>query len=306
LRAQLGLLQPPPDMRRTRQPLAGHHWHIPAAAVERLPACGLASCSSCKKLPHDFIRRQLQAAPTPLVSIFHTASNVFQAAVSYHQLTLAASLGSMCSSFALVAPPLRQSTRDAAYPADPSAVDAWLQSLAEQPDSVSFHSKCGPSARTQGQTSAASYEAPGGAWIMELMLRAGMYAPMETRLFHHIISVRFLSVLLCFVMPALRCFTRAQRGFASGHSPLIVDVGANVRCAFNVCAFMQRAAIVLAFLKPLECVALSPLRKVGYFSLLALSLGCRVMAFEPSAHMMPCAPYPCLLPVLLLDCKSLL
>jgi hypothetical protein len=90
----------------------------------------------------------------------------------------------------------------------------------------------------------------------------------------------------------LRYFTRAQRGFVSQHSPLIVDVGANVRHLFHPCAFLQRAAIVLAILKRLECFGISPLRKVGYFSLVALSLGCRVMAFEPSAHMMPCAPLP--------------
>jgi hypothetical protein len=105
---------------------------------------------------------------------------------------IATSLGSVCSSFSLVAPPLRQSTRDSVYPADPGAVNDWLLSVQALPDSHSFRDECGLDVQEQqarGPASAASYDAPGGAWVMELMLRSGMYAPMETRLFHHIISV---------------------------------------------------------------------------------------------------------------------
>lgn len=66
---------------------------------------------------------------------------------------------------------------------------------------------------------------------MDHMLRHGMFAPVETRLFHHIIlkAIEFQTELL------------------------VIDVGMNV----------------------------------GYFSLLALSLGARVIAVEPAAHMIP-------------------
>ena len=114
---------------------------------------------------------------------------------SMSQLTPTTSLGSLCSSFALVAPPLRLGTRDAAYPADPAVIATWTSSLSKQQDWSSFDSKCGINEHlsfAQSSTSAASYDAPGGAWLMELMLRSGMYAPMETRIFHHIISVWLL------------------------------------------------------------------------------------------------------------------
>jgi hypothetical protein len=91
-----------------------------------------------------------------------------------------------------VAPPLRQSTRDAHYSADHEAVNAWLLSLQTLPDFDSFRHNCGLGVElqhAQSPKSGTSYDAPGGAWVMELMLRSGMYAPMETRLFHHIISV---------------------------------------------------------------------------------------------------------------------
>jgi hypothetical protein len=103
----------------------------------------------------------------------------------------------VCSSFALAAPPLRQSTRDFAYPANAQRVQRWLRTLDSFPDSDSFEKKCGSDVSAHDVRilkPVAHYDAPGGAWVMELMLRAGMYAPMETRLFHHIISVRVFAI----------------------------------------------------------------------------------------------------------------
>jgi hypothetical protein len=66
-------------------------------------------------------------------------------------------------------------------------VDEWFQSLAaDEQDALraSTHSADSPFYFNRNGTT------PGGAIVMDHVIRHGMWAPVETRLFHHIISVR--------------------------------------------------------------------------------------------------------------------
>jgi hypothetical protein len=77
-----------------------------------------------------------------------------------------------------------------------------------------------------------------------------------------------------FVIPSL-----SKRAKEWNIPSLVVDVGANVFTNRYASLFHQdfyQHAIFVIFLA-----------QVAYFSLLALSLGCRVIALEPALHMMP-------------------
>jgi hypothetical protein len=63
-----------------------------------------------------------------------------------------------------------------------------------------------------------------------------------------------------------------QKATDNGMEPLVVDVGMNVSSAISLVLY---------------CRLFTPVLKVGYFSLLALSLGCRVIAFEPAVYILP-------------------
>jgi hypothetical protein len=173
---------------------------------------------------------------------------------SMSQLTPTTSLGSLCSSFSLVAPPLRLATRDAAYPADPAAIATWTSSLPKQQDWSSFDSKCGINEHlifAQSSTSAASYDAPGGAWLMELMLRSGMYAPMETRLFHHIISVWLLSAFAWCSLGAALVHSCSEGLCHGGRAANCRRRSERMACDAHFCAFLQQSPTVLFFLSRL-------------------------------------------------------
>ena len=94
-------------------------------------------------------------------------------------------LGSLCANFAVVAPTLRPSTREAALPADLALVEKWRQSSQQLADLCSS-STPGSASRQHAKP---NLEAPGGAFVMESLIHTGMYAPTETLIFHHIILV---------------------------------------------------------------------------------------------------------------------
>jgi hypothetical protein len=106
-------------------------------------------------------------------------------------LTIAFSLGSLCAYFAIVAP---ARTRNAEGSSNHDVVDKWLQSLPDLPNSDPIDDKYANanSDNLSPQHSNINYDAPGGAFVMDTLLQTGMYAPMETLLFHHIILVGVL------------------------------------------------------------------------------------------------------------------
>jgi len=108
-------------------------------------------------------------------------------------------LGSLCANFVVVSPPLRNSTRDAAFPVHPDVVENWLQSLPNLSDSDSLHHTCVNANSDSAQQQHLNMNAPGGALVMEALQHTGMYAPTETRIFHHIILVGLLGLFRAFV-----------------------------------------------------------------------------------------------------------
>ena len=225
-------------------------------------------------------------------------------------MLIVARMGSLCANFAVVAPPVRNSTRDASFSVSPDVINNWLRSLTNLPDSDSLHDACA-NTNSNGvphEHSSTVYDAPGGAFVMETLLHTGQYAPTETRIFHHIILVGLFSALLrCFIFfenvlahtrvwfAALARFDLSCRSMTEACNVSLAEgqrlgpVTSRSRCR-RKCELYLRAHTYCRDCHPVFNVVASShpcSNKVGYFSFLALSLGCRVVAMEPAAHMMP-------------------
>jgi hypothetical protein len=129
-------------------------------------------------------------------------------------------------------------------------VDEWFQSLAvDEQDALraSTHSADSPFYFNRNGTT------PGGAIVMDHVIRHGMWAPVETRLFHHIISVRqhaarvlnhfFTSICDLVVPSSMVCSGDAACRWlaASLRDPVTCRACVYVLVLFEFCRRKQRA-----------------------------------------------------------------
>ena len=99
-------------------------------------------------------------------------------------------------------------------------IEDWLQSLRDfDPGENAAVNNSSNYASRIGAT-------PGGTIVMDHMLRHGMWAPVETRIFHHIILVSCSALLGIFGIFLIALLAQKMAEFQI--EPLVVDVGMNV------------------------------------------------------------------------------